>query len=140
MLIWGSAFVVLADFGGLDTLHIISGVTSTETLLSGAGLVKTSSTTGIDGIKTSYTLASGAEQASEDAKISLPTKQGLEALMKDTAYCVDVNVNGVVVTLATFVSTSSSWKEPSPQLCATLQATNIIVFTLLLLPCSYLFL
>lgn len=72
----------MSAWGGLDTLHILAGVPSTQTLLDIAGSPLTSG------------------KFPEET-----TQAGLDAVAAEARACSEVNFVGTTIALATFVST-----------------------------------
>ncbi|KAJ9094188.1 hypothetical protein QFC19_008039 [Naganishia cerealis] len=105
--------LIVKEWQGLDTLHIISGLSSTQTLLEVSSVSQTpinpaSSTSG----QTIHAkrhhqfeaLASASEKTggNSEAEFNLPGKEGLHALVEETRRLADVNMTGVAVSVATF--------------------------------------
>lgn len=80
MLCWISSAKLTSAWGGLDTLHILAGVPSTQTLLDIAGVSLQS------GSFSSDTTSSGLEQVAAEARA-----------------CSDVNYLGTILAVAAFV-------------------------------------
>lgn len=94
--------VFLAEWQGLDTLHIISGLSSTQTLLEASSVNQTPLTSASAQAKRHHKFE-GEDKT--DSEANLPAKEGLQALVDEARRLADVNMVGVAVSVAAFVST-----------------------------------
>lgn len=108
-----------AAWGGIDTLHILAGVPSTRTLLQLAGVDLVADP---QDKSPKPRLIPQAIGDSSLAPSSLPTKEGLENLLKELRALNEINIVGTVLSLATFVSRcpisqcSDNLSAPPPRL------------------------
>ncbi|KAJ9112402.1 hypothetical protein QFC20_002189 [Naganishia adeliensis] len=101
--------LIVREWQGLDTLHIISGLSSTQTLLEASSVNQVA-----------INFASG-QQANRHhkfeadgpnvAEANLPAKDGLQALADEARRLADVNMVGVAVSVAAFLPLLSSTSE-----------------------------
>lgn len=89
------------EWQGLDTLHIISGLSSTQTLLEASSVnqVAINSASGQQANRHHKFEADGPNVA----EANLPAKDGLQALADEARRLADVNMVGVAVSVAAFV-------------------------------------
>lgn len=91
------------EWQGLDTLHIISGLSSTQTLLE-ASSVNQVPITSASGQSTQVSRHHKFQaQETNEGELNLPAKEGLQALVEETRRLADVNMVGVAVSVAAFV-------------------------------------
>lgn len=102
------------EWQGLDTLHIISGLSSTQTLLEASSVnqVATNSASGRQARRHHKFEADGTNVA----EANLPGKDGLQALVDEARRLADVNMVGVAVSVAAFVRRSALLVQPNAQL------------------------
>ncbi|KAJ9106329.1 hypothetical protein QFC21_001475 [Naganishia friedmannii] len=113
--------LIVKEWQGLDTLHIISGLSSTQTLLevSNVSQTPTNSASATEqkphaARRHHYFEAMASEKNGDgsNGEHNLPGKEGLHALAEEMRRLADVNMTGVAVSIATFLpllsSTSSS--------------------------------
>lgn len=74
--------LVIDSWGGFDTLHILSGLPSTQTLLEGCGL----------------------DEGEDKATVEETSETGLQEMVNEAKRVNDVNCIGVLLSVATFVS------------------------------------
>ncbi|KAJ9124332.1 hypothetical protein QFC22_001132 [Naganishia vaughanmartiniae] len=113
--------LILKEWQGLDTLHIISGLSSTQTLLEVSNVSQTPINSASSAVPASHgakrhhhfeAMASVKTEGGNNEESHLPGKEGLHALAEEMRRLADVNMTGVAISIATFLpllsSTSSS--------------------------------
>ena len=93
-----------SDWGGLDTLHILAGLPSTDTLLGPAGVTLApvfGQTSEVQGRRRGFQV--DGKSYTETAE-GIPSQAGLEIIAADARRCVEVNFVGTVLSLSCFVS------------------------------------
>ncbi|KAI5449911.1 hypothetical protein NCC49_003920 [Naganishia albida] len=103
--------LIIREWQGLDTLHVISGLSSTQTLLEASSVnqVATDSTSAQQAKRHHKFEGEGSDVEEHD----LPAKDGLQALVDETRRLADVNMVGVAVSVAAFLPLlSSTSKSP----------------------------
>jgi hypothetical protein len=104
-------FFAMSEWKGLDTLHIMSGYPSTQTLLEAAHVDQVPIATEVDESTTNgrhhvFKAVASEKEAVPHAESTLPGTEGLHALVEQTRRLSEVNVIGIAVSIATFVGLS----------------------------------
>ncbi|KAJ9103594.1 hypothetical protein QFC20_004750 [Naganishia adeliensis] len=108
--------LIVKEWKGLDTLHIMSGYPSTQTLLEAAHvdqvpLISRSKASTSNGRHHKFK-SNGAEKGVVvDTESTLPGREGLHTLGEQTRRLAEVNVVGIAVSIATFLPLLSSTSE-----------------------------
>lgn len=97
------------EWGRLDTLHIISGVPSTQTIYQATGLdmvpaTSQSSTSSRSLTARTHKFISGGERDVPVEERSLPENDALKELEEEGMRLAAINMNGVVLSVGCFVS------------------------------------
>ncbi|KAL1407509.1 hypothetical protein Q8F55_006942 [Vanrija albida] len=109
-------------WGGLDTLHILAGVPSTRTLLQLAGVDLVPDAA--DKSPKPRLVPQGLGDDKGLAPTSLPTKEGLENVVKELRALNEINIVGTVLSLATFLPLlASSSESPAVHHLSSVSAT-----------------
>jgi hypothetical protein len=97
------------EWGRLDTLHIISGVPSTQTIYQATGLdmvpaTSHPSTSSSSPTARTHKFASSGERDVSGDERSLPENDALKELEEEGMRLAAINMNGVVLSVGCFVS------------------------------------
>lgn len=97
------------EWGRLDTLHIISGVPSTQTIYQATGLdmvpvTSQPSTSSSSPTARTHKFASSGERDVSGDERSLPENDALKELEEEGMRLAAINMNGVVLSVGCFVS------------------------------------
>lgn len=97
-------------WGGIDTVHILAGVPSTQTLMDIADvpLSPPQATTTANKLQRRTFSGSDDSSSASTSTAELPSQSGLDKVAKEARACGEVNYVGTVLALACFVSTRNS--------------------------------